>query len=138
MPTSVNLIPRNRLRHIPNDLRLAHEYCFFPHDECARILVEYEAAKAHVISVEFRNKAEAKIALRRIEARSRSKDVHRRALARSRRADAIPSPPRRRGALWRQRPTNMDQSVEPTGSSSQSPSSGHTDQILKPQKFAKK
>ncbi|WP_421590944.1 hypothetical protein [Shinella sp. M27] len=60
MPNSVHLIPRNRLRWIPSDLRLAHEYCFFLHDESARLLVEYEGAEAHVVSFKFRNKAEAK------------------------------------------------------------------------------
>lgn len=60
MPNSVRLIPRNRLGWIPNELRLAHEYCFFLHDESARLLVEYEGAEAHVVSFNFRNKAEAK------------------------------------------------------------------------------
>ncbi|MER9643301.1 hypothetical protein [Mesorhizobium sp. M0239] len=60
MPNSVHLIPRNRLCWIPNDLRLAHEYCFFLHDESARLMVEYEGAEAHVVSFKFRNKAEAK------------------------------------------------------------------------------
>ncbi len=60
MPNSVHLIPRNRLGWIPSDLRLAHEYCFFLHDESARLLVEYEGAEAHVVSFKFRNKAEAK------------------------------------------------------------------------------
>lgn len=53
------LIPRRRLAHIPPGLRLAHEYCYFLHDECARMLVEYESAQAHWIQVEFRNAAEA-------------------------------------------------------------------------------
>ncbi|MEJ6395003.1 hypothetical protein V8J82_17195 [Gymnodinialimonas sp. 2305UL16-5] len=60
MPNSVHLIPRNRLGWIPSDLRLAHEYCFFLHDESARLLVEYEQAEAHVVSFSFRNKADAK------------------------------------------------------------------------------
>src|SRR5262245_60249943 len=60
MPGSVHLIPRNRLGWIPSRLRLAHEYCFFLHDESARILVEYEGAEAHIVSFKFRNKAEAK------------------------------------------------------------------------------
>lgn len=60
MPNSVHLIPRNRLGWIPSDLRLAHEYCFFLHDESARLLVEYEGAEANVVSIKFRNKAEAK------------------------------------------------------------------------------
>jgi hypothetical protein len=60
MPNSVHLIPRNRLRWIPRTLRLAHEYCFFLHDEGARLLVEHEGVGTHKVSVEFRNKAEAK------------------------------------------------------------------------------
>lgn len=59
MSGSVHLIPRNRLGWIPNHLRLAHEYCFFLHDEGARILVEYEGAEAHVVSFKFHNKFEA-------------------------------------------------------------------------------
>lgn len=54
--TSVNLIPRKRLKLIPRDLRLSHEYCFFLHDQCVRILIEYEAAKAHEININFNNK----------------------------------------------------------------------------------
>lgn len=60
MPGSVHFIPRNRLGWIPKHLRLAHEYCFFLHDEGARILVEYERAEANVVKFEFRSKAEAK------------------------------------------------------------------------------
>lgn len=60
MPNSAHLIPRNRLCRIPKGLRLAHEYCFFLHDESARLLVEYEGAEAHVVSFKFRDKAEAK------------------------------------------------------------------------------
>ncbi len=59
MPNSIRLIPRKRLGWIPSELRLAHEYCFFLHDESARLLVEYEGAEAHVVSFEFRDKAEA-------------------------------------------------------------------------------
>ena len=59
MASSVQLIPRNRLRWIPRHLRLAHEYCFFLHDEGARLLVEYEGAEAHVVSVQFANQAQA-------------------------------------------------------------------------------
>lgn len=57
--TSVGLIPRNRLARIPREQRLAHEYCYFLHDECVRLLVEYEAAKANTVTVKFRNRAEA-------------------------------------------------------------------------------
>jgi hypothetical protein len=41
-------------------MRLAHEYCFFLHDECVRMLSEYEAADAHLISFKFLNNAERK------------------------------------------------------------------------------
>jgi hypothetical protein len=61
MSNSVHLIPRNRLGWIPKHLRLAHEYCFFLHDESARILVEYEVAQAHVVTVKFRNKTELRL-----------------------------------------------------------------------------
>lgn len=60
MPNSVHLISRNRLRWVPSHLRLAHEYCFFLHDEGTRLLVEYEGARANVVSVKFRGKADAK------------------------------------------------------------------------------
>lgn len=60
MPGSAHLIPRGRLGWIPRHLRLAHEYCFFLHDESARILVEYEGAEAHVVSFKFRRKSDAK------------------------------------------------------------------------------
>lgn len=60
MPGSVHLIPRIRLGWIPSCLRLAHEYCFFLHDESVRVLVECEEAKAHVVNFKFQNKAEAK------------------------------------------------------------------------------
>lgn len=58
MPCSIHKIPRNRLRWIPQDLRLAHEYCFFLHDKCVRLLAEYEAARAHIVTVKFRSKIE--------------------------------------------------------------------------------
>jgi len=61
MTTGVNLIPRNRLALIPENLRLAHEYCFFIHDECTRILLEYEGAKAYAVSIKFRTERDAKI-----------------------------------------------------------------------------
>ena len=54
------LIPRNRLKWLPGETRLAHEYCFFLHDQCARMLVEYEAASAHVVKVQFKDKAESR------------------------------------------------------------------------------
>lgn len=57
---SSGLIPRQRLQRIPRHLRLAHEYCYFLHDECARLLVQYEEAEAHVIKVTFPNKAEGR------------------------------------------------------------------------------
>lgn len=50
---SVGLIPRNRLKWIPKEWRLAHSFCFFLHDECARALVEYEAAGAHLVTINF-------------------------------------------------------------------------------------
>jgi len=52
------LIPLKRLKWLPKKVRLAHEYCFFLHDEFARMLVEYEAAKAHIVSFRFSNDTE--------------------------------------------------------------------------------
>jgi DNA-directed RNA polymerase subunit RPC12/RpoP len=58
---SVGLIPRDRLRHIPRNERLRHEYCFFLHDECVRALAEYERAKAHLVTVNFASKLTAEL-----------------------------------------------------------------------------
>lgn len=57
--TSCGLIPRRRLRGIPVEHRLAHEYCYFLHDQSVQLLVEYEAAEAHIVSFKFANKNEA-------------------------------------------------------------------------------
>lgn len=54
------LIPSNRLRWLPPDVRLAHEYCFFLHDEMARTLVEYEKADASKVSIHFDDKDQSK------------------------------------------------------------------------------
>ncbi len=54
------LIPSNRIQWIPKEWHLAHEYCFFLHDEFARMLVEYEAADAPTVSFQFTSKAQAK------------------------------------------------------------------------------
>ena len=56
----IGLIPRTRLRHIPMHVRADHELCFFLHDECARALVEYETARAHVETIKFRTPREGK------------------------------------------------------------------------------
>lgn len=40
---------------------MAHEYCYFLHDESARLLVEYEKAEAHLVSIDFANKREEKL-----------------------------------------------------------------------------
>lgn len=60
MSVASNLISPNRLRHLPVETRLAHEYCFFLHDECTRMLVEYETARAHHVNVRFKDKAETR------------------------------------------------------------------------------
>ena len=52
---TVGLIPRNRLRHMPEHVRAYHELCFFLHDECVRALQEYENARAHVETIKFLN-----------------------------------------------------------------------------------
>ncbi|HDS1579870.1 TPA: hypothetical protein QEL15_001949 [Stenotrophomonas maltophilia] len=54
------LIPSNRLRWIPKEFQLAHEYCFFLHDEFARMLVEYEAADASTVSFKFESQEQGK------------------------------------------------------------------------------
>lgn len=54
------LIPAKRLAWLPEDVRLAHEYCFFLHDEFTRMLVEYEAADAPKVSFQFSDKAQSK------------------------------------------------------------------------------
>lgn len=59
--TTSGLIPRRRMRWIPAEHRLAHEYCYFLHDESARLLVEYEKAEAHLVSIDFANKKEEKL-----------------------------------------------------------------------------
>jgi hypothetical protein len=54
------LIPANRLKWLPEEVRLAHEYCFFLHDEIARMLVEYESADAPKVSFTFADEAQSK------------------------------------------------------------------------------
>lgn len=39
---------------------MAHEYCYFLHDECVRALVEYEKAKVHIVTVKFKSGVSAK------------------------------------------------------------------------------
>lgn len=60
MSATGRMIPRRRLRWMPKELQLAHEYAFFLHDEAARLLVEYEGAKAHFVKVRFKSKKHAK------------------------------------------------------------------------------
>jgi hypothetical protein len=57
--TSSGIIPRRRRQWIPYEWHLAHEYCYFLHDECARLLVEYEQVEAHAVSVTFADKRKA-------------------------------------------------------------------------------
>lgn len=52
------LIPPQRLKWLPKKVRLAHEYCFFLHDEFTRMLVEYEAAEAHIVSFQLSGNTE--------------------------------------------------------------------------------
>ncbi|MCI1076320.1 hypothetical protein MOQ07_17745 [Stenotrophomonas maltophilia] len=54
------LIASNRLGWIPKEFRLAHEYCFFLHDEVARMLVEYEAADASTVSFKFESREQGR------------------------------------------------------------------------------
>lgn len=48
------------MERIPRELRLAHEYCFFLHDQCVHLLAQYEAAGAHSVKIKFRSQEEAK------------------------------------------------------------------------------
>ena len=43
---------------MPRAVRVAHELCFSLHDECARVLVEYEGASAHIETIQFTNQEE--------------------------------------------------------------------------------
>lgn len=56
---SFGLVPRKRLINIPPELRAKHEYCYFLHDECVRVLREYEKAEAHIVKVKFPSKITA-------------------------------------------------------------------------------
>jgi len=64
------LIPSNRLKWLPAETRLAHEYCFFLHDEFVRMLVEYEGAEAHNVEFNFSSVQERK----RFEALAKTSD----------------------------------------------------------------
>lgn len=59
--SSAGYIPRNRLVGLPAELRLAHEYCYFLHDSCARLLVECERIGAHSVTINFRNLKDAAV-----------------------------------------------------------------------------
>lgn len=52
---NIGLVPRNRLKNMPEKIRAKHELCFFLHDQCARALVEYESAGAHIETIQFKN-----------------------------------------------------------------------------------
>lgn len=65
------LIPPRRLKWLPKKVRLAHEYCFFLHDEFTRMLVEYEAAEAHIVSFRFSGNTER----RKFERLAKSQDA---------------------------------------------------------------
>lgn len=58
--TTAGLIPHRRLRWIPENRRLAHEYCYFLHDQCVHALKEYEEGRAHHITIKFRDDVEAR------------------------------------------------------------------------------
>ena len=57
---NIGLIPRSRLKNIPEKIRINHELCFFLHDECLRVLVEYENAEAHIETIQFTSTEESK------------------------------------------------------------------------------
>ena len=59
MPTVVSKLSTfRRLKLLPIHLRISHEYCFFLHDEFARMLVEYGSVKADRVTIQFENKAQ--------------------------------------------------------------------------------
>lgn len=51
-------VGRRRLAQIPDACRLSHEYCYFLHDQCVRLFIEYEARNATTVKVKFRNRKE--------------------------------------------------------------------------------
>lgn len=57
--TTAGRLPRAHLRGLPKPVRLAHEYCFFLHDETLRMLVEYEGARAHFVRHDFADAEQA-------------------------------------------------------------------------------
>lgn len=65
------LIPPQRLKWLPKKVRLAHEYCFFLHDEFTRMLSEYGTAKAHIVSFRFSGNREKQ----KFERLAKSQDV---------------------------------------------------------------
>ena len=54
----IGLIPRSRLKNLPDQVWAHHELCFFLHDECVRALVDYENSAAHLERIEFSNPEE--------------------------------------------------------------------------------
>ena len=65
------MIPRNRLKWIPAELRFAHELSYFLHDEAVRALVEAESCKADAVTVDFPSRVTAD----QFEAISEKEDV---------------------------------------------------------------
>lgn len=57
--SAIGSIPRNRLAWIPGECQLAHNYCYFLHDQAVHLLKQYEEARANHVTVKFRSKVEA-------------------------------------------------------------------------------
>ncbi len=57
--TTAGRLPQANLRGLPAPVRLAHEYCFFLHDETVRMLVEYEEGRAHFVRHDFADAKQA-------------------------------------------------------------------------------
>lgn len=57
--SAIGSIPRNRLARIPRECQLAHNYCYFLHDQGVHLLKQYEEAEAHHVTVQFRSKVES-------------------------------------------------------------------------------
>lgn len=57
--SAIGSIPRKRLVWIPRECQLAHNYCYFLHDQAVHLLQQYEEAQAHHVTVKFRSKVES-------------------------------------------------------------------------------
>lgn len=54
------VIPSNRLKNVPPDLRAKHEYCFLLHDQCVIMLKEYAEKRAEHVTITFESEITVK------------------------------------------------------------------------------